>query len=136
MQTSRPSLPKLRPQIINWTPIGARSELCALYMDTTNRLVCGGGVYRQGVGRKGLVSNYKEGGYKTGGGACENLPLRSLRKGGGGVAMLKGGGGTTSFGVVLCSSLEVLAKLKKGGGGGGAKSFHSLKGGRKIVTLS
>ena len=38
---------------------------------------------------KGLVTNYGEGGYKTGGGACEVLPLR---KGGGAekvLAMLK-----------------------------------------------
>ena len=49
---------------------------------------------------KGLVTTYGEGGYKTGGGACEVLPLRK-----GGVkkvlAMLKGGGGTNSFGVVF-----------------------------------
>ena len=57
---------------------------------------------RDGSRIKGLVTNYGEaGGYKTGGGACEVLPLR---KGGGAekvLAMLKGGGGTTSFGVVF-----------------------------------
>ena len=49
---------------------------------------------------KGLVTNYAEGGYKTGGGACEVLSYE--KEGGGGVlAMLKGGGGTTGFGVIF-----------------------------------
>ena len=54
-------------------------------------------------------------GYKTGGGACEVLPLR---KGGAGkvLAMLKVGGGVTQcFGVVFTWELEVLAILKGGG---------------------
>ena len=73
------------------------------------------------------------GGYKTGEGACEILPLR---KGGHKevLAMVKGGGRQTSFGVVFTQQLEVLAILK--GGGGGTKCSHSTGGGAKSFTLS
>ena len=69
-----------------------------------------------------LVINYREGGYKTGGGASyEGL---SLQKGGGGKSFshAKGGRGTTSFGVVFMRYLEGLAILM-GGGGEGTKSL-------------
>ena len=50
---------------------------------------------------KGLVTNYGEGGYKTGGGGAREV--LALRKGGAEnvLAILKGGGGTKSFGVVF-----------------------------------
>ena len=46
-------------------------------------------VCRSQIPCKGLVTNYGEGGYKTGGGAREVLPLQ------------KGGGGHKRFGVVF-----------------------------------
>ena len=68
------------------------------------------------------------GGYKTGGGAHEVLPLQ---KGGSEKVSAKLKGGTTSFGVVLMRWHKVLAILK-----GGIKGFHSLKrgDGRKKVN--
>ena len=51
---------------------------------------------------KGLVTNYWEGGYKTGGGgACEVLLLRKRGEGGKSFRHAKGGGGTKSFRVVF-----------------------------------
>ena len=63
-----------------------------------------------------MVTNYGEGGYKTGGGQVKFYPyekggvdffLAMLKRAGGG-----GGGGRTSFGVVFPRMLEVLAILK------------------------
>ena len=53
---------------------------------------------------KRLVTNYREGGYKTGGGG-RHVKFYPYEKGGGdgrSLTMLnRGGGGTTSFGVVF-----------------------------------
>ena len=84
----------------------------------------------------GVVINYREGGYKAGGG--QKSSFTPNKKGAGVVkvsAMLKRGGGTTSFEIVLTWELDVLARLwvegwvQKfppfkgwGGGGGCAKS--------------
>ena len=59
-----------------------------------------------------MVTNYREGGYKIGGGWGE-VKFYPYEKGGGGkiLAMLKGGG-RQSFGVVFPRKLEVLAVLK------------------------
>ena len=54
---------------------------------------------------KGLVTNYREGGYKTGGGACEVLPLRKGRMEKV-LAMLKGGRHEKVWGWFLRSSLK------------------------------
>ena len=76
---------------------------------------------------KGLVINYGEGGYKTGGGT---------KKGGAGKGLSHaeeggGGGGGTSFEVVLTWELEVLAILN-----GGTTSFHPLKGGWGAIRFT
>ena len=70
---------------------------------------------------KGLVTNYGEGGYKTGGGAREVLPLR---KGGGGSekvsAMLKGGHkkfwGSFYDLAILKGGCENFTLVERGGG--------------------
>ena len=64
---------------------------------------------------KGVVTNDREGCYKTGGGGhVKFYPYKYERRGGGAekvLAMLKGGGGTKNVGVVLTQELEVLAIL-------------------------
>ena len=79
---------------------------------------------------QGLVTNYGEGGYKTGGRGGGHVKFYHYEKeglgGGKSFSHAEGMGGTTGFEVVFKWKLEVLAILK---GGGGAKSFYSLKEG-------
>ena len=81
----------------------------------------------------------RRGAYKTGGGACEVLPLR---KGAENVLAMLKGGGTKCFEVVLTRELEVLAIVMGGGHkrcppfkGGAQNVLPCLKGGRAQQVL-